>query len=59
MNTQVLLLAQSLKRVRTIVLAMGLLLGGFQFILIAVARSIQASMTVRVRAGASEENAAL
>jgi ABC-2 type transport system permease protein len=38
-----LLLAHSLKRVRILVIAMGLLLGGFQVILILVARSVENS----------------
>jgi ABC-2 type transport system permease protein len=38
-----LLIVHSLKRVRTLVLSMGLLLAGFQLILIVVARSIQGS----------------
>src|SRR5260370_17268980 len=38
-----LLLIHSLKRVRTLVLSMGILLAGFQLILIMVARSIQGS----------------
>ncbi len=41
MSGVVLLLLHSLKRVRTLVLSMGILLGGFQLILIVVARSIQ------------------
>ena len=43
MSGPVLLLIHSLKRVRTLVLSMGLLLAGFQFILILVARSVQSS----------------
>jgi ABC-2 type transport system permease protein len=39
----VLLVAHSLKRVRTLVLTMGILLAGFQVVLILVARSIQSS----------------
>jgi len=41
MSGVTLLLLHSLKRVRTLVLSMGILLCGFQFILIVVARSIQ------------------
>ena len=43
MSAAILLLRYSLKRFRTTVLTMGLLLSGFQMILIAVARSIQTS----------------
>src|SRR5260370_28032453 len=43
MSGVTLLLINSLKRVRTLVLAMGILLAGFQLILIVVARSIQRS----------------
>jgi ABC-2 type transport system permease protein len=43
MNGISLLLSHSLKRVRTLVLSMGIVLGGFQLILIVVARSIQKS----------------
>ena len=43
MNGPFLLLAHSLKRVRTLVLTMGILLAGFQLILIAVAKSIHRS----------------
>lgn len=43
MSGPVLLVAHSLRRVRTLVLTMGILLAGFQAVLIAVARSIQRS----------------
>jgi ABC-2 type transport system permease protein len=43
MTPALLLLAYSLKRIRTLVLAMGLLLAAFQVILIVVAKSIQSS----------------
>ncbi len=43
MSGVTLLLIHSLKRVRTLVLSMGILLAGFQLILIVVARSIQGS----------------
>jgi ABC-2 type transport system permease protein len=52
MSGPFLLLVHSLKRVRTLVLSMGLLLGGFQFVLILVARSVQ-------RSGGFEELSAL
>ncbi len=43
MSGPLLLLAHSLKRIRTLVLTMGVLLAGFQVILIGVAKSIQRS----------------
>ncbi|HEY6391214.1 MAG TPA: hypothetical protein VIX89_08055 [Bryobacteraceae bacterium] len=43
MSGAILLLIHSLRRMRTLVLSMGILLGGFQLILIVVARSIQGS----------------
>ena len=43
MNGPLFLLAHSLRRVRTLVLTTGILLAGFQAILIAVAKSIQRS----------------
>src|SRR5258708_27455230 len=43
MNGFSLLLIHSLKRARTLVLSVGILLAGFQLILVAVARSIQRS----------------
>jgi ABC-2 type transport system permease protein len=43
MSSAVLLLGYSLKRIRTLVLTMGLLLAAFQVILVVVARSIQTS----------------
>lgn len=43
MSGPLLLLLHSLKRVRTLVLTMGILLAGFQWVLIVVARSIQTS----------------
>jgi ABC-2 type transport system permease protein len=43
MNGLFLLLAHSLKRARSLVLTMGILLGAFQVLLVAVARSIQRS----------------
>ncbi len=43
MTAPMLLLAHTLKRFRTLLLAMGLVLAGFQFLLILAARSIQAS----------------
>src|SRR5437016_12287224 len=52
MSGVTLLLIHSLKRVRTLVLSMGVLLAGFQLILIMVARSIQ-------RTGGFEELATL
>ncbi len=43
MTAPIVLLAQTLKRYRTLLLAMGLLLAGFQIVLVLVARSIHAS----------------